>query len=92
MTNEQFYTEVMSYAGMYPRFQLEKFYTYYTTKKPFNKQGKRFNIKSRLNNWFDKDKGAKRLDKYKKKVEKKIDNPELQQVANFLGIKARIIK
>lgn len=66
MTNEEFYTEVMSYTGMYPRFQLEKFYTYYTQKKHFS-TFKTFNVKMRLRTWFD----PKRKEKFKSKNKNK---------------------
>ena len=66
LTNEQFYTEVMSYEGMYPRLQLEKFYTYYTTKKPFSKI-KGFTLERRLKTWFD----PKRSKVFKEKMFKK---------------------
>lgn len=92
MTNEEFEKEVLSYAGQYPLSELKKFITYYTTKKPFQKQGRKFNIKSRLTNWFDKDKGEKRLKKYKDKQTKKVGGAELQTTMNILGFKAKIIK
>lgn len=92
MTNQEFEQEVLSYTGQYPLFELKKFVTYYTTKKPFDKQGRKFNIKSRLSNWFDKEKKDKRLKKYKDKQSKKVGGAELQTTMNILGFKAKIIK
>lgn len=92
MTDLEFEQEVMSYSGMYPQKELKKFYNYYTKKKHFAKQGRKFNLKARLNNWFDKEKGKKRLDKYKDKQNKSKVDTDLQHFCNLLGFKARIIK
>lgn len=85
MTNEEFRQQVLSYKGMYPEWQLEKFYNYYTTKKPHD-QIKGFSLKRRLATWFS----PKREEKFKAKMQAKKNNQtDIQQrislMKNLLG-------
>lgn len=85
MTDKEFKSQVMSYQGKYPAWELSKFYKYYTEKKHFSTIPK-FTLGRRLATWFS----PKRQKAFKAKVEKKKETMSREQQAvdfykNFLG-------